>query len=62
MARKVSINRKKLFRTMRDHGVSKKKAKKVLADVSGSGKGKARRHGIHPVSAVKGGVHHLGRH
>jgi hypothetical protein len=60
VARKVPIKYKKLFRTMRDNGVSKKKAKAVLAEVSG-GKGKGRPHGIHPVAAVKGGVHHLGK-
>ena len=34
---KISIKDKKLFRAMRDNGISKKKAKGVLADVRGSG-------------------------
>jgi hypothetical protein len=55
---KISIKDKKLFRAMRDNGISKKKARGVLADVRG-GKGK---HGLHPVATVKGGVQHLRKH
>jgi hypothetical protein len=58
---KISIKDKKLFRAMRDNGISKKKAKGVLADVRGSG-GKGKRHTLHPVATVKGGVQHLRRH
>ena len=58
---KISIKEKKLFRAMRDNGISKKKAKGVLADVRGSG-GKGKRHGLHPVATVKGGVQHLRKH
>jgi hypothetical protein len=56
----ISIKHKKLFRAMRDHGVSKKKAKGVLKEVSGAaGKKKGRGHEVDPVSVLKHGVHHL---
>ena len=58
---KISIKDKKLFRAMRDNGISKKKAKGVLAEVRGSG-GKGTRHRLHPVATVKGGVQHLRKH
>lgn len=59
MAQKLSIKGKKLYRAMRDHGVSKKKAKGVLSDLGGAGKS---RHRPHPVKAVRGSVHNLRKH
>jgi hypothetical protein len=62
MAR-ISIKEKKLYRSMRDHGVSKNKANRILKDVAGKRKARGRRRSK-PVAAVKGQVKKLrrGRH
>jgi hypothetical protein len=63
MAKKINVKSKKLYRSLRIHGLSKKKAGRVLADVSGSPGGtKKRKLSVHPVSTVKGGVQKLRKH
>ena len=63
MAKQVSVKSKKLYRSLRNNGMSKKRASRVLADVSGpSRKGKRRKLRVHPVSSLKGGVTKLRKH
>ena len=63
MAEKVNVKSKKLYRSLRNHGMSKKKAGRVLADVSGStGRTRTRKLRAHPVATLKGGVQKLRKH
>ena len=63
MADTINIKRKRLYRSLRENGVSKKKADRVLADIAGqTKKRRVRMHRPKPVAAVKGRVKKLRAH